>query len=382
MPSVDAPESIGLHADRWHRVLDLARSWTDQNLVPSLGLVVGRGDRTTGTHVFGRQRLNDEAGTVRDDAIFLIASITKPVVAMAACLLIERGQLLLGDRVHDYLPEFGGERKFATTIRHLLTHTSGLPDMLPNNKQLRIAHAPLNAFVEDTCDCEPAFAPGRGVQYQSMGFAVLGEVIARITGMPCSEFVRREIFEPLEMHDTALGATESWFDGTAPKIDRVPEIRVPPDQQSANDWGWNSRYWRCLGAPWGGMLTTPSDLAIFARTMLEGGELGGRRIFAAATVAAATRNQLESMRDVPEEDRRMKPWGLGWRLHWPAHSENFGDLLGPRTYGHWGATGTVLWIDPQLDTLAVLLTTQPMEPHGRYLARLSNAIAASINTNV
>jgi CubicO group peptidase (beta-lactamase class C family) len=378
MLTVASLESTGLDPARWQHALTLAKTWCDEGRLPAIGFLAGRGDKTTGVHVFGRQHLADDPGTIRDDAIFLIASITKPVVAMAACLLIERGELLLGDRVHDYIPEFAGERKYVTTVRHLLTHTSGLPDMLPNNRQLRVAHAPLLSFVEDTCDCEPAFAPGRGVQYQSMGFALLGEIVARIAGMPCSEFVRRELFEPLGMHDTALGAPEAWFGGTSPKVDRIPEIRVPADQQAGSDWNWNSRYWRSLGAPWGGMLTTPWNLAKFARTMLGGGAYGSQQLFSAATVASATRNQLEPMKDVPEEDRRAKPWGLGWRLNWPAHSENFGDLLGPGTYGHWGATGTVLWIDPALDAFAVILTTQPMEPQGRYLARLSNAIAASI----
>ena len=252
--------------------------------------------------------------------------------------------------------------------------------MLPNNRQLRMAGAPLLAFVEDTCDCEPAFAPGRGVQYQSMGYALLGEIITRVSGKTCARFLRDEIFEPLGMNDTSLGAPESWFPGPEAKIDRVPEIRVPADQQSGTDWNWNSRYWRMLGAPWGGLLTTPADLGRFAALMLNGGTLGGRTIFSAATVGAAVRNQLEPMRDVPEEDRRCKPWGLGWRLNWPAHSENFGDLLSPETFGHWGATGTVFWIDPRNEAWAVLLTTQPMEPHGRYLARLSNAIASALAT--
>jgi CubicO group peptidase (beta-lactamase class C family) len=66
-------------------------------------------------------------------------------------------------------------------------------------------------------------------------------------------------------------------------------------------------------------------------------------------------------------------------LNWPAHSANFGDLLGPRTYGHWGATGTALWIDPDLDAYAIVLTTQPQEPHGTYLARISNMIAAAFH---
>jgi CubicO group peptidase (beta-lactamase class C family) len=84
------------------------------------------------------------------------------------------------------------------------------------------------------------------------------------------------------------------------------------------------------------------------------------------------------MPKIPEEERRCRPWGLGWRLNWPAHSANFGDLLGPKSFGHWGATGTLAWCDPESDSFAVLLTTQPQEPDGRFLARLSNAIGAAM----
>lgn len=93
---------------------------------------------------------------------------------------------------------------------------------------------------------------------------------------------------------------------------------------------------------------------------------------------AATRNQLFGMPGVPATDRDTRPWGFGWRLNWPGFSAYFGDLLGPRMYGHMGATGTVLWMDPDRDAFAVILTTEPQEPHGTYLARLSNAITAAL----
>jgi len=83
------------------------------------------------------------------------------------------------------------------------------------------------------------------------------------------------------------------------------------------------------------------------------------------------------MKDVPDEDRRFKPWGFGWRLQWHNHANTFGDLFSPTTFGHWGATGTLLWIDPQRDSFAMILTTQPLDPNGAPFQRLSNAIAAA-----
>ncbi len=379
---IDNPQAVGLDPARWKTALHLLQQWCDDRQIPAAGISVARGGRTTGIHLFGRQTLAPDAPPVRPDAIFLIASITKPIVAMGALLLVERGLLALDDRVEEYVPAFGREGKHAVTIRNLLTHTSGLPDMLPTNAELRGANAPLAEFVAGTCACRLDFLPGRGVQYQSMGLAMLGEVIRQVSGKSCAQFLDDEIFKPLGMNDTALGAPASWFDGPDPKVERIAEVWLPPDSEQAREtnrhWNWNSRYWWQLGVPWGGLLTTPADLARFGQMMLGEGRLGDVQIVSLAAVQAATRNQLEAMHDVPADDRRTRPWGLGWRLNWPAHSANFGDLLGPRTYGHWGATGTLMWIDPDLEACVILLTTKPQEPRGTYLARASNAIVAAM----
>lgn len=373
----DTAKVLDLDPARFKRALELAEGFCRSDQVPAIGIAFGRKDRMSPAILFGRQTAEENAPRIRDDAIFLVASITKPIVAIGAMRLVERGELLLNDRVGEIIPEFAQSHKIAITIRNLLTHTSGLPDMLPNNRQLRAAHAPLSNFVEDTCAVQTTFPPGRGVQYQSMGFAVLGEIIHRVSGLSCAEFLRREFFEPMQMNDTALGMPDDWLTGPSPKVERIAGIRVPEDQAGC-DWNWNSEYWRKLGAPWGGLLTTPADLGRFAQMMLNRGRLGESQILSPMTIEASTRNQLEAMRDVPEIDRRTRPWGFGWRLHWPAHSANFGDLVGPRTYGHWGATGTVLWIDPDREIFTVIFTTQPQEPLGTFIAKISNALCASV----
>jgi CubicO group peptidase (beta-lactamase class C family) len=382
MHAAETATAVGLDPSRWQAALDLIRGWCDAGQVPAAAVVVTRSGKSAGVHRFGRQGLVADSPPVRDDAIFLIASITKPIVATGALLLVERGLIALDDRVEQYIPPFGREGKHAVTIRHLLTHTSGLPDMLPNNVELRTARAPLSEFVIETCKCGLDFLPGRGVQYQSMGFAILGEIIRVVIGQSCAQFLEDELFKPLGMNDTSLGAPDDWFAGPRPKVDRIVELRLPPDseqaRESSRDWNWNSSYWRKLGAPWGGLLTTPADLSRFGQMMLAEGRSGDRQIVSRAAIQAATRNQLEAMRDVPADDRRTRPWGLGWRLNWGAHSANFGDFLGPRTYGHWGATGTVMWLDPDRDACVILLTTKPQEPQGTYLARASNAIVAAM----
>ncbi len=374
-PDVLDPD-LRIDPERWNRVKELAGRWTASDKIPAIAICAGRGDRSTGVHPFGRLRIDSPESSLRADSIFLVASLTKPIVAMAILHLVEHGQLCLNDRVTSIIPEFKGPQRYSVTVRHLLTHTSGLPDQLPDNQELRAKQTPLSGFVEKTCQAKFSFSPGRGVQYQSMGYLLLGEIIERVTGRSCGEFLRDEFFRPLAMHDTALGAPDDWYQGESPKIERVAEIRVP-DDRSDPSWNWNSRYWQTLGAAWGGLLTTAGDLGKYCRMMLTHGHYRGHQVISRASIHRATRNQLESLRDVPEDDRRCKPWGFGWRLNWPAHSANFGDLTSPHAFGHWGATGTLMWMDPERDLWAVILTTQPQEPHGTYLARLSNTIAAA-----
>ena len=244
--------SLRLDPDRWQRALDLVQGWCDSGELPSAGLIAGRGEDVTEAHFFGKQTPADDSPPIRKDAIFLVASITKPVVATAILMLVERGLIVLGDRVEEYVPEFRGKKKRGITLRHLLTHTSGLPDMLPNNRELREANSPFSQFIAEICDVTPDFPPGRGLQYQSMGIAMLGEIIKRVSGKSHSEFVREDILRPLGMHDSELGAPDLWYDGPDPVIRRVVELKVPEDQQTAVDWNWNSRYWLQFGAPWGG----------------------------------------------------------------------------------------------------------------------------------
>jgi CubicO group peptidase (beta-lactamase class C family) len=304
------------------------------------------------------------------ETLFLVASITKPVTVTAAMILVERGLIALDDPVSAFVPEFAQNGKQDVRLRHLMTHTSGLPDMLPDNLALRASHAPLSRFIEGVIQLPLRFTPGSQVSYQSMGIAMLAEVVSRVTGCALAEFLRNEVFQPLGMTETSLG----WRPETK---DRIAAVRLEAEQEGT-DWGWNTPYWLGFGAPWGGLITKPADLARFCRMMLGDGELDGIRVLSPTTVRAMTTNQLAAMPDVPEIERRCRPWGLGWRLAWPADSPNFGDLLGPATYGHWGATGTLLWVDPELDAFLVLLTTQPGGIDGRHLALVSNTVAAAI----
>jgi CubicO group peptidase (beta-lactamase class C family) len=366
---LDRPEAVGFDAARFQRACDLLHKWADTDKVPAAALCVGRRGRMVAPRLFGRQRPGAD-DKLRDDALFLIASLTKPITVAAVMLLVERGELTLEDRVTVFVPKFRGHGKEAIQVRQLMTHTSGLPDMVEGNEKLRAGHKPFSAFVEAICAERLLFPPGTRVSYQSTGIAMLAEIVHQVSGRALPEFLRREFFEPLGLADTSLG----WQPA---KKERIAAVRVP-EATADKDWNWNSPYWLGFGAPWGGLVTSPADYAHLCQLMLDGGKVGNVRILGPATVRVMTINQLESMPLIPEEERRCRPWGLGWALNWPGHSANFGDLLGPRAFGHWGSTGTVCWIDPDTDAFCLLFTTQPQEPEGRFLARACNAVAAAL----
>jgi len=364
------PEVIGVDTARWQRVQETARRWTADGKLPALGVGVCRRGKMLEPILSGTGA-PDAPATLKRDALFLVASLTKPVTAAAVMLLVERGQVTLDERVAAIVPRFGANGKEDVRVRHLLTHTSGLPDMLPNNFELRAQHRPLADFVSGICELKLDFEPGTRVQYQSTGTAMLGEIVHQVSGVSLPEFLKKEIFAQLGMSDSSLG----W---NTEKKGRIAAVRLPKEQQGKN-WGWNSPYWLGFGAPWGGLITSPADYLRFCVAMLNGGAIESSRVWSPASIRAMTSNQLAAMPKIPEEDRRGRPWGLGWRLNWAGDPATFSDFLGPRAFGHWGATGTMCWIDPDLEAAGVLFSTLPLDMGSNlYLVRLTNMILSAM----
>ncbi|MBL8816712.1 MAG: beta-lactamase family protein [Planctomyces sp.] len=304
---------------------------------------------------------------------FLVASITKPIVGMLAIQFAEHGCLGMNDRVLEYLPEFDCSTLRRITIRHLLTHTCGLPDMLPENQELRRQHAPLQAYVAATANCQPEFSAGVDCRYSSMGFAVLGAILERVSGKSLQVLVADHIFQPLQMTSSWLGLPESDATTLMPTIE---PCELPVWQSQDSNWNWNSLYWRTLGAPWGGMISTVADLGMLARMMLRHGVSGENQVLSPVGIRLATSHQTRWISGLPASVADTQRWGLGWRLNWPDHPASFGDFVSPDAYGHWGATGTMIWIDPAEQTYCVILTTRPYEQSAAAIRSLSNIAAA------
>jgi CubicO group peptidase (beta-lactamase class C family) len=280
----------------------------------------------------GKEVLSRAFGTAKDpNAIFLLASITKPMTATAVMLLADRKELSIDEPVHKYLPEFFGSDRDRVLIRHLLTHTSGLPDMLPENEDLRKKHATLKHFAAAACRTPLLFPPGSKVQYQSMGILLAAEIAERITKRSLPEFLRDEVFKPLGMRHTSLGLGGRKISETMPS-----QVTDDPG------WNWNSAYWRNLGSPWGGAFAPASDVTRFLRYFVK----PEASVLKPETAAKMITNQNAGLN---------QPYGIGWAVN----GAKFGKGCSAKTYGHGGSTGTLCWLDPEKDLSFVLLTTKP-----------------------
>ena len=327
--------------------------------VLAASLLVARHEKVVLHRGYGKLAPTGEARPVTPGTVFLLASITKPVTACSLLLLAERGKVSLNDPARVYLPELAHQD---IRVRDLLSHTSGMPDMLPENTELRRAHAPLSEFVKHAMTTPLLYPPRTDFRYQSMGTLLAGEIVERVSGKRLRDFEREEIFAPLGMKDSSLGLGGRRIEDTA-----WCQSQPGPD---TDRFGANSPYWRDMGHPWGGMHSTTMDLAILLQTFLDGGVYAGKRVFSRATVAAMTRDQNTAIG---------KPWGLGWGLATSIVWSYFGELVSPRTFGHSGATGTVAWADPETGLVCVILTTRPSgEDDGRLLRLVSNAVAGAV----
>lgn len=356
-----APAAVGMSAAQLKRAFGLLVAAIEAGQISAASLTVTR----HGKEVFARgagQRKPHTGPPVDADSIFLLASITKPVTACALMILVDRGLISLDDPVAYYLPEFTGGDRPAVKVRHLLSHVSGMPDMLPENVSLRRAHEPVAVFVERTLQTPLLYKPATDFRYQSKGILLAAAIVERVTGQRLRDFEREEIFAPLGMERSALGL------GAWAIADTVWCGTDTQEDEELRSWGWNSPYWRDFGAPWGGMHSSGRDLAVLLQTMLNGGAYGDQRIFSRAAVAAMTRDQNGALD---------APWGLGWGVCGARVWGFWGDLVSPHTFGHTGATGTVAWADADRQLACVVLTNQ-MVANGSLLRRVSNAVSAAV----
>lgn len=297
------------------------------------------------------------------DAMFLLGSITKPICITALMSLYDQGKLKLDDTLQKFIPEFKGDNRDAVTMRHLMTHVSGLPDQLPENNQLRKRHAGLNEFVDRAIRTPLSFAPGAKYQYSSMGILLACRVAELISGTGILELVDQRVFRPIGMKHSALGLGRFSKDDMLPCQTQFAAPEAGAGDPTAKDWDWNSLYWRKLGAPWGGAHASAPDIALFLEEFL-------------LKKGAAVKPDTAAMM-ITNQNGSLTPRGLGFNVGRGAGSPGCSE----KTFGHGGSTGTFAWADPETQTVCVVLTSLPgaaVKPHPRDVA--AEHVAAAVRT--
>jgi len=218
------------------RVRGLLDSWLDSGLLKCVSLRVLHRGREVLQYSKGLCRFSGEEVELRDDTLFIIASLTKTLTASCFMQYVEEGALSLHEPVARFLPAFGKNGKAAVTFFHLLTHTSGLDEQVEGKDELRRRAGSLDEFNERICASKPLFEPGSDYQYSNCGFSILGRVVEQIEGAPFGQVLARRILDPLGMKDSVLGADSSWDP-------RIAEIELPPGKEESRAF-LNTRYWR------------------------------------------------------------------------------------------------------------------------------------------
>src|SRR5262245_33986688 len=315
------PENVGMSARRLELVNQILTDETQSGRVTAASVLVARRGVIVLRGGWGKLTPDANSAKAGPGTVYILASISKPITVLLLMLLVERGQVSLNDPVQKYLPEFKGPGRDKVRVQDLLTHTSVLPDILPENIKLREANAPLADFVKGAMTTPLLFEPRSSFSYSSMGTLLAAEIVERVTKMPLGEFEERELFEPLKMKHSSLGLGKRALADTA----RVQGDSFAQTEKDLERYGANSLYLRKLGHPWGGMHSTVDDLGIVLQMFLNGGVYDGKRILGRATVEAMTTDQNK---------RLGQPWGLGWGLQTSSAWNAFGDLSSERTFGH------------------------------------------------
>ena len=386
LPRAESPEQIGLSSARLGQISATVRQDVERRLIPGAVVLIARSGRLGYAEAIG-WRDREAAAPMGFDAIFRVASMTKPVTSVAAMMLAEEGRLQIAAPVADYLPEFreltvGVERAMAKrtmTVQDLMRHTSGLTYAAFGDSPVQMLWRAARLMDEGQSNTELVtklaglplmFEPGTTWEY-SMSTDVLGRVVEAVSAKSLAEFFAERITGPLGMPDTGFATLGERAARLAePQTDAATGKR-PPMRDVARDNRWHS------GG--GGMVSTASDYLRFCQMLLNGGELDGVRLLSPKTVAhmaadhlpadiaygMTTRARFGALAPVPEMGYG---FGLGFAVRKATGLSPVPGSVGEFFWG--GVTGTYFWIDPAEQLIAVLMLQAPDQRlYYRYLSR-------------
>jgi CubicO group peptidase (beta-lactamase class C family) len=304
---------------------------------PGAIAVVGDRHEAIATVAVGHQ---DWAASPKVDeyTIWDLASLTKVIGTTTALMQLWADHRVdLDAPVQRYLPEFVGPHKELVTVRHLLTHSSGLPGWRPLYKEATSPAEALRLLYQTPLDT----LPGVRMVYSDLGAMLLGKIVERVSGEPLDVYLRRHVFAP-------LGMTSTMFKPPKRLLPRIAPTERDPWRGRLVHGEVHDENAYFLGGVSGhaGLFSDAADLSRFARMYLEGGQLDGARIVTPAAIDTFTRVQ----------DSALSNRALGWEV--PNGSNSAGHEMSNRAFGHTGFTGTSIWIDPARDLFVILLTNR------------------------
>jgi CubicO group peptidase (beta-lactamase class C family) len=370
------------------RATGLAQAWVAEGHVSGLVVLVARRGVVVIHEAFGRLSPEADAPSLPRDALFPIASITKPITATAVMCLVDDGAVRLNRPVQEYVPELVGEGKEHVTIRHLLTHTSGLEEAAV---QQRGDRKPRPLSVPPAENQHPTVAeclvlgydaplsqpPGARMCYGNYGYELLGDIVRRVSGKALADFAAERILRPLGMADTYFAVPEPLKGRIAR---RRTAAHADPTAYAAR---LETREFE--ETPWAshGAFSTAMDMAVIGQMFLQRGTVGGARVLGPASVEAMTTNQIPGVGlQFDDEHYAEASWGLGWSVHGNRQAPRGGSLYSAQAFEHNGWGGTHLWVDPTFDLVGVyfsLLRTAAPGLNAAWRADLfSNVVTAAI----
>jgi uncharacterized protein YbbC (DUF1343 family) len=374
------PESVSLSSARLAQMDAVIAEGIANKKLPGAVVLVGRKGQIVWRKSYGARTVEPAREEMTLDTIFDLASLTKVVATTTSIMiLVERGKLRLSDPVSLHIPELKGEGRDRITIEQLLTHVSGYaPDF-----DLRERWTGYDEAIKRLVKEPLRNPPGSRFTYSDIGFIALGEVVARVSGMPLDQFAQKNIFGPLRMHNTGFRPSPALKARIAPTEKRRGQMSYLGDtgiNAGAEGEVWlrgevhDPTSYRMNGvAGHAGLFSTANDLAVYCQMILNGGTYRGVRILAPLTVAEMTRPRVVASNGATR--------GLGWDMN-TTFSTNRGDLFPLGSFGHTGFTGTSMWIDPASQMFVVFLSNR-VHPDGRgdvgpLRGRVASIVAAAI----
>jgi uncharacterized protein YbbC (DUF1343 family) len=369
-PDLDSDQAVDLH--KLDAIEPLVQAAIAEKKLPGAVVLIGRGDRILYQKAIGNRALVPAVEAMTADTIFDLASLTKVVATTTSVMiLVERGKLRLNDRVATFIPGFERYGKGDITIRHLLTHMSGLRPDVDLGEAWTGSDTAIALAVEEV----PTSPAGRRFVYSDINFFLLGDIVRRVSGEPLDKFAKQEIFDQLGMRETMFLPPAGLRPRIAPTESCLPFAWPCHGAETQMLRGVvHDPTARRMGGVAGhaGLFSTAADLAIYCRMLLAGGAYHGARVLSPLAVEKMTSPVLG-------DDPNVR--GLGWDID-SSYSANRGELLPVGSFGHTGFTGTSLWIDPTTDMFVVFLSNR-VHPDGKgdvtpLRARVATVAASAI----